>query len=113
MSSGTRKSLATLRLATIPPATSSSSAKETSMRKKSPRTNSTAPRWHSLGRLSNMASRADRLSGHRDQSGDTSCPGASLYAHVADDLKRRVADTLAAGPVNLQKICGPEASAFV
>ena len=56
---------------------------------------------------------ADRLSGHRDQSGDTSCPGASLYAHVADDLKRRVADTLAAGPVNLQKICGPEASAFV
>ena len=42
------------------------------------------------------------LAGHRDASPDTSCPGASLYAHVTSgDLKSRVDGLLAAGPVDL------------
>ena len=54
------------------------------------------------------------LAGHRDESSDTACPGASLYAHVTSgDLGSRVDGILAAGPVNLQAICGPEASAIV
>jgi hypothetical protein len=55
---------------------------------------------------------ADRLAGHKDASGDTSCPGASLYGRIPD-LKDRVSVLLAAGPVNLQKICGAEADAIV
>ncbi|MEO3761599.1 peptidoglycan recognition family protein [Mycobacterium sp. B14F4] len=56
----------------------------------------------------------DTLAGHRDVSPDTSCPGANLYAHLAsDDLKNRVDDLLAAGPVDLHTICGPEASTIV
>ena len=43
----------------------------------------------------------DTLAGHKDASGDTSCPGASLYSHVASgDLRRRVDDRLAAGTVD-------------
>ena len=53
----------------------------------------------------------EKLAGHRDASSDTSCPGASLYAHVTSgDLRGRVDGILAAGPVNLQTICGPEAA---
>ena len=53
------------------------------------------------------------LAGHRDFAA-TSCPGASLYAHIASgDLKRRVNDLVAVGPVDLQQICGPEAAAIV
>jgi hypothetical protein len=53
------------------------------------------------------------LAGHRDFAA-TSCPGSSLYAHLTSgDLQQRVADLVLAGPVNLQKICGPEASAKV
>jgi len=55
---------------------------------------------------------ADRLAGHKDASGDTSCPGSSLYARIPD-LKDRVGALLATPPVNLQKICGPEADAIV
>jgi len=56
----------------------------------------------------------ETLSGHRDESHDTSCPGASLYAHVTDgDLKSRVDGLLAAGPVDLGEICGPDALAIV
>jgi N-acetylmuramoyl-L-alanine amidase-like protein len=55
---------------------------------------------------------ADRLAGHKDASGDTSCPGSSLYARLPD-LKDRVGVLLAAGKVDLQKICGPEADAIV
>ena len=56
----------------------------------------------------------ETLEGHRDASPDTSCPGASLYAHVTSgDLKSRVDGLLAAGPVDLQTICGPEASQMV
>jgi hypothetical protein len=56
----------------------------------------------------------DTLAGHRDASPDTACPGANLYAHVTSgDLKTRVDGLLAAGPVDLQTICGPEASAIV
>ena len=56
----------------------------------------------------------DTLQGHRDASHDTACPGASLYAHVTSgDLKSRVDGLLAAGPVELQTICGPEATQMV
>jgi hypothetical protein len=54
------------------------------------------------------------LAGHRDVDSATSCPGANLYAHVSSgDLKRRIDDVVAAGPVDLQTICGPEAAAIV
>lgn len=57
---------------------------------------------------------AETLAGHRDSAPETSCPGASLYQHVASgDLRRRVEDLLALGPVDLQNICGPDASARV
>jgi hypothetical protein len=53
------------------------------------------------------------LAGHRDFAA-TSCPGANLYAHVSSgDLKRRVEDLMAAGIVNLQRVCGPDAAAIV
>lgn len=53
------------------------------------------------------------LAGHRDFA-RTSCPGANLYAHLSSgDLKRRVDDLLAAGRVDLQRTCGPDASARV
>jgi hypothetical protein len=56
----------------------------------------------------------DTLKGHRDESGDTSCPGASLYAHVTSgDLKSRGDEILAAGPVDLSIVCGPEAEGMV
>jgi hypothetical protein len=54
------------------------------------------------------------LQGHRDASSDTSCPGASLYAYVTSgDLQNRVDNLLAAGPVDLPMICGPEAAEIV
>ncbi len=44
----------------------------------------------------------ETLAGHRDESHDTSCPGASLYTHVTDgDLRQRVEGLVAAGPVDL------------
>jgi hypothetical protein len=53
------------------------------------------------------------LKGHRDFAA-TSCPGSNLYAHLTSgDVLRRVEDLVVAGPVNLQKICGPEAAAKV
>lgn len=53
------------------------------------------------------------LAGHRDLA-QTSCPGANLYAHLSSgDLKHRIEDLVAAGPVNLQRICGSEAAATV
>jgi N-acetylmuramoyl-L-alanine amidase len=56
----------------------------------------------------------DTLAGHRDASADTSCPGSSLYTHVTSgNLKGRVDGLLAAGPVDLIPICGPEASEIV
>jgi hypothetical protein len=56
----------------------------------------------------------DTLAGHRDASRDTSCPGASLYSHVASgDLKNRVDSFMAAGPVSLHPVCGAQASAIV
>lgn len=55
----------------------------------------------------------ETLKGHRDYA-STACPGANLYARVkSGDLRRRVDDLLAAGPVNLQDICGAEAAAIV
>lgn len=54
------------------------------------------------------------LGGHRDASPDTACPGANLYAHViSGDLKRRIDDLMAAGTVDLHRVCGSEASAVV
>jgi hypothetical protein len=53
------------------------------------------------------------LAGHRDLA-QTSCPGANLYAHLSSgDLKRRIDELLTAGGVNLQRFCGPDASARV
>ncbi|ULE34057.1 peptidoglycan recognition protein family protein [Mycobacterium sp. IDR2000157661] len=56
----------------------------------------------------------ETLAGHRDVSSETSCPGASLYSHVASgDLRSRVDGLLAGGPVDLYPLCGPEAAATV
>jgi N-acetylmuramoyl-L-alanine amidase len=53
------------------------------------------------------------LAGHRDLA-QTSCPGANLYAHLSSgDLKHRIDDLLAGGPVDLQRFCGPDAAARV
>ena len=54
----------------------------------------------------------DTLSGHRDFAA-TSCPGANLYAHIAD-IKRGTEDLVASGAArDIQKVCGPEAVARV
>ncbi|MCV7278339.1 N-acetylmuramoyl-L-alanine amidase [Mycolicibacterium flavescens] len=56
----------------------------------------------------------DTLTGHRDQSGDTACPGTNLYSHVTSgDLKRRIDALLAQGPVELVSVCGPEGTQTV
>jgi hypothetical protein len=56
---------------------------------------------------------SDTLAGHRDFA-QTSCPGANLYTHLSSgDLKRRIDDLLAAGGVELQRFCGPDATARV
>ena len=61
----------------------------------------------------NFGIATDTLAGHRDLA-QTSCPGANLYAHISSgDLKRRIDDLLAAGGVNLQHFCGPDAAAIV
>jgi len=53
------------------------------------------------------------VEGHRDFAA-TACPGADLYSYVSSgELTRRINDLMAAGPVNLQTICGPEAAARV
>uniref|UniRef100_UPI00389A4A5F N-acetylmuramoyl-L-alanine amidase n=1 Tax=Mycobacterium sp. HUMS_1102779 TaxID=3383487 RepID=UPI00389A4A5F len=55
----------------------------------------------------------DTLAGHRDLA-QTSCPGANLYAHLSSgDLERRINELLAAGRVDLQRFCGPDAAARV
>lgn len=55
----------------------------------------------------------DTLAGHRDLA-RTSCPGANLYAHLSSgDLKRRIDELLAAGRVDIQRFCGPDAAARV
>lgn len=55
----------------------------------------------------------DTLAGHRDLA-QTSCPGQNLYAHLSSgDLKRRIGDLLGAGGVDLQRFCGPDATARV
>jgi hypothetical protein len=52
------------------------------------------------------------LSGHRDFAA-TSCPGANLYARIAD-IQRRTEDLVATGAArDIQKVCGPEAEARV
>ncbi|WP_235682489.1 N-acetylmuramoyl-L-alanine amidase [Mycolicibacterium poriferae] len=56
---------------------------------------------------------ADSLGSHRDFAA-TACPGADLYAHVeSGDLRRRIDALLAAGTVDLHRVCGPEASEIV
>ncbi|WP_242660767.1 N-acetylmuramoyl-L-alanine amidase [Mycobacterium alsense] len=53
------------------------------------------------------------LAGHRDFA-QTSCPGANLYAHLSSgDLRRRIDALLAAGGVDVQRFCGPDAAARV
>jgi hypothetical protein len=61
----------------------------------------------------NFGIATDTLAGHRDLA-QTSCPGANLYAHLASgDLKRRIDGLLAAGSIDLQLFCGPDATARV
>ena len=56
---------------------------------------------------------SDTLGGHSDYA-FTACPGANLAEHLTSgDLQRRIDERLAAGPVDLQKVCGPEAAATV
>lgn len=56
----------------------------------------------------------ETLAGHRDASHETTCPGTNLYAYVTSgELKRRIDEFVAGGPVDLQLICGPEAAALV
>ena len=53
------------------------------------------------------------LGGHRDFA-STSCPGANLYARLANgEIERRVDRLVAAGPVDLKQFCGPAADAKV
>lgn len=55
----------------------------------------------------------ETLATHRDFA-STACPGENLYTHVTSgDLKRRIDAFVAAGPVALKLICGPEADAVV
>jgi hypothetical protein len=62
----------------------------------------------------NFAISSDTLAGHRDASHDTACPGTNLYAHVTSgELNRRIEGLLAAGPVNLRRVCGAEAAQTV
>jgi N-acetylmuramoyl-L-alanine amidase len=52
----------------------------------------------------------ETLAGHRDYAA-TACPGADLYRYVASgNLRHRVDEMAAAGPVALQEICGAEAA---
>ena len=61
----------------------------------------------------NFGIATNTLTGHRDLA-QTTCPGANLYAHVSSgDLKRRIDDLLAAGGVDLQPFCRPDAAARV
>lgn len=54
------------------------------------------------------------LASHRDFAPGTSCPGTNLYAHITSgDLKRQIDEVMAAGPVDLQQFCGPQAAARV
>lgn len=61
----------------------------------------------------NFRIKTDTLAGHRDFA-QTSCPGANLYAHLSSgDLKHRIDTLIAAGGVNLERFCGPDAAARV
>jgi hypothetical protein len=61
----------------------------------------------------NFRIKTDTLAGHRDFA-QTSCPGANLYAHLTSgDLKRRIDTLVAGGGVNLERFCGPDATARV
>ena len=61
----------------------------------------------------NFHVKTDTLAGHRDFA-QTSCPGKNLYAHLSSgDLKSRIDGLIAAGGVNLERFCGPDATARV
>ena len=54
------------------------------------------------------------LASHRQVAAATSCPGANLQSHIASgDLRGRIDEMVAAGPVNLQPVCGAQAAAVV
>ncbi|MBU8820410.1 N-acetylmuramoyl-L-alanine amidase [Mycolicibacterium goodii] len=56
---------------------------------------------------------SDLLGGHRDFA-STACPGENLYAHITSgDLHARIETLLAAGPIDLQRLCGEEAAARI
>ncbi|MCB9409365.1 MAG: N-acetylmuramoyl-L-alanine amidase [Mycolicibacterium sp.] len=54
------------------------------------------------------------VKGHQQVAPGTSCPGADLQARVTNgELQRRIDFFRNAGPVDLQRICGPQALATV
>lgn len=54
------------------------------------------------------------LASHQEVTATTACPGANLEAHVqSGDLKRRIDDMLATGPIGLTPVCGTEGAAIV
>ncbi len=54
------------------------------------------------------------LASHQQVAAATSCPGTNLQSHVASgDLRGRIDDMVAGGPVQLQPVCGPQAAAVV
>lgn len=54
------------------------------------------------------------LASHQEVTPTTACPGANLEAHlVSGDLKRRIDEMIATGPVNLRTVCGTEGAAIV
>lgn len=56
----------------------------------------------------------ETLQGHRDASGDTACPGASLYEHVkSGDLLSRVEALIVSGQAQLAPACGADGDALV
>ncbi len=53
---------------------------------------------------------SNTLASHQQVTPTTACPGANLQARVASgDLKRRIDDFVSAGPIDLQRLCGPQA----
>lgn len=62
----------------------------------------------------NFRVRTDTLASHRDVDPATACPGANLYERVASgELRRRIDDLLARGPIDLRYTCGAEAASVV
>lgn len=57
---------------------------------------------------------SETLASHRDVSPGTECPGENLYQYITtQELKHRIDSILAAGPVQLDLVCGEQAAQIV